>query len=354
MDKTKLLFASFRIGLIGLCCPAVFGEAKGGRVAPDSIRREVVDGEVYVIHEVGPRENYYAIGRRYNAPPKAIMRANGNKNLKPGLIVRIPTGRQDGQQSQRPTSRAADTIDPQSVLTEYRVGERETLYGIARRFGTSMAAIKKMNRLDSDALKAGWLLKIPNENRAADTIDPQSVLTEYRVGERETLYGIARRFGTSVAAIKKMNRLGSDALKVGSLLKIPNENHAASPAENARLPVVITPKKTPAMPNPTDLGFETNPYGLREKTEKGIGVWMEHLETDGQSNLALHRTAPVGTILKVTNPMSKNVTYAKVVGKFAENAETRDAIVVLSKSAAAYIGALDKRFLIEIAYGQSP
>jgi len=291
MDKTKLLFVCFHVGFVGLCCSAVFGAAKDGCPAPDSIRRELVEGEAYIIHKVEPKENYYAIGRRYSASPGAIMGANGNKKLKPGLLVRIPTDGTDNQQSQMPTSRAADTIGPQSVLTEYRVGEKETLYGIARRFATSVAAIKKMNGLRSDVLKAG------------------------------------------------------------SLLKIPNENHTASAAENARLPVVIAPNRPPAVPDPGDLGFETNRYGLREKTEKGIAIWMENLETDEQSNLALHRTAPVGTILKITNPMTKNVTYAKVVGKFAENAETRDAIVVLSKSTAAYIGALDRRFLIEITYG---
>ncbi|MNY63027.1 hypothetical protein D3C86_1999340 [compost metagenome] len=49
--------------------------------------------------------------------------------------------------------------------------------------------------------------------------------------------------------------------------------------------------------------------------------------------------------------MTRSVTYAKVVGKFNENADTHNAIVVLSKSAAAYIGALDKRFQVEITYG---
>jgi hypothetical protein len=87
------------------------------------------------------------------------------------------------------------------------------------------------------------------------------------------------------------------------------------------------------------------------KKEKGIGIWMENLESGGRSNLALHRTAPVGTILKITNPLTKSVTFAKVVGKFSDTSESRDAIVILSKSAASYIGALDKRFLIEIAYG---
>jgi len=285
MDKTRFLFAYFHFGFIGLFGSAVFAEAEGGRAAPDSVRREVVDGEVYIIHEVEPKENYYALGRRYNASPGRIMAANGNQNLKPGNFVRIPIGRRDDAAG-ADRAEQADTIDPKSVLTEYSVGKSETLYRIARRFATTVEAIKKMNNLDSDTLRAGQVLRIPD----SDYVPPAAIVQE-------------------------MPDLEPDA-------------------------------------EPEDMDFETNRYGIREKTEKGIGIWMESLETDGQSNLALHRTAPVGTILKITNPMSKNVTYAKVVGRFVENAETRDAIVVLSKSAAAYIGALDRRFLIEIAYGQ--
>jgi rare lipoprotein A (peptidoglycan hydrolase) len=71
---------------------------------------------------------------------------------------------------------------------------------------------------------------------------------------------------------------------------------------------------------------------------------------DGES-LALHKTAPIGTILKITNPMNKSVTFAKVVGKFSDNQDTHDAIVVLSKSVATTIGLLDRRFQIELNYG---
>lgn len=173
-------------------------------------------------------------------------------------------------------------------------------------------------------------------------------MTEYKVGASETLFSIARRFGSTVDDVKKLNGLDSDGLKEGQILKIPDgpvtvaKTSTAPSAINIPLPDNITRE---------EIEFETNRYGIREKKEKGIGIWMDNLESRGKSNLALHRTAPIGTILKITNPLTKNVTFAKVVGKFSDTAESKDAIVILSKSAASYIGALDRRFLIEITYG---
>ena len=77
----------------------------------------------------------------------------------------------------------------------------------------------------------------------------------------------------------------------------------------------------------------------------------ENLSQAGGSMLALHKTAPLGTVIKITNPMTQRTTFAKVVGKFADTAETKDAIIVISKSAASLIGVIDRRFQVEIAYG---
>ncbi|MGE8422349.1 MAG: LysM peptidoglycan-binding domain-containing protein, partial [Sphingobacterium siyangense] len=180
----------------------------------------------------------------------------------------------------------------------------------------------------------------------------QEGFTEYIVGEKETLYAISKRFSISVEDIKKANNLKNNVIGGGMKLMIPNQ---PLPPERPKL---VEPKGIEIVtPDSTDDNdkeenqISTNRYGIREKSERGIGVWIDGLSSQGTSNLALHKSAPVGTILKITNPMTKSVTYAKVVGKFNDNAENQNAIVVLSKSAAASIGALDKRFQVEIAYG---
>ena len=67
--------------------------------------------------------------------------------------------------------------------------------------------------------------------------------------------------------------------------------------------------------------------------------------------LILHRTAPVGTVIKITNPMTSRSTFGKVVGKFTENETTKDVIIVMTKAVADAIGALDKRFACTLSYG---
>ncbi|GHE23226.1 DPBB and LysM peptidoglycan-binding domain-containing protein [Sphingobacterium griseoflavum] len=262
---------------------------------PDSIGTEIINGQIYIIHRVEVKDTYYGLGRRYGAQVNSIMSANNKKSLKPGDTVKIPTNQ---RASTPPVNQPIAQQQPQGTPT---------------------------------------------------TTVEEEVLTAYKVGKSETLFAISRRFNTTVDEIKKMNNLTSNAVKEGQVLKIPNSDYHEPAPVIIPEPIIDTP--TLAEQHTTDLGFEANRYGIREKQEKGIGVWMENLETDGKSNLALHKTAPIGTILKITNPMTKNVTYAKVVGKFTDNADTQGAIVILSKSAASYIGALDRRFLIEIAYG---
>jgi len=290
----KIAFVAFA----GFSVPNIYASSAPLYIAPkDSVGVENVKGEIYILHKVEQKDTYYKLGRQYNAVVKSIMSVNNSKDLKPGDIVKIPTGRPFQQQAANSTpakqgSKNAGSPTQQGDFTEYKVGKSETLYAISKRFGISVDDIKKFNNLTNSSVREGQLLKIPNTALPQPIEEPKVVLTPI------------------------------DTTRVDTTERDSSYNEISA-----------------------------NKYGIREKKERGIAVWMTNLNSEGKSNLALHKTAPIGTILKITNPMTNNVTYAKVVGKFNDNAETENAIVVLSKSAAAYIGALDKRFLVEINYG---
>src|SRR5690606_14316600 len=165
--------------------------------------------------------------------------------------------------------------------------------------------------------------------------------------KKQTQDVISERFGMNVEAIKKVHNLTSYNLREGQILKTPEHN---SPEEPTIVPLEDNPLDIIYENQPLDLSdFEANRYGIREKKECGISVWIESLG-EGERQ-ALHKTAPIGTILKITNPMNNSVTFTKVVEKFADNHETQNAIVVISKSVATTIGLLDRRFQIELHYG---
>ncbi|MCA5006331.1 LysM peptidoglycan-binding domain-containing protein [Sphingobacterium sp. WQ 366] len=270
-------------------------------IAIDSIGTENINGKRFLIHRLASKETYYQLSRIYGIPVNDIMTANNKKNLRVGDNVRIPRG-------------AAIEVKPAAANVN-KNGQNQT----ANRQTNTPVLIN------------------PNE------------ITEYKVGKSETLYAISRRFGISVPDIKKINNLTSDSLREGQILKIPNHS---LPVEEPEVPVVTPIQEEIEENNPIDdSAFKPNRYGISETKEKGVGVWLSDLENDGSTSLALHKTAPIGTILKITNPMNRSVTFAKVVGKFNDNHDTQGAIVILSKSVASSIGILDKRFQVEITYG---
>ena len=101
---------------------------------------------------------------------------------------------------------------PESGTIEYTVVSGDSLWSIARRYGTTVDAIKSLNGLTGDLLRIGQVLKIPSE---------QSSQISYTVVPGDTLWALARRYGTTVDAIKKQNGLTGDEIRVGQTLSIP-------------------------------------------------------------------------------------------------------------------------------------
>lgn len=119
----------------------------------------------------------------------------------------------------------------------------ETLTGIARRYGSTISAIAAANGIANPSyLRAGQRLTIPGT--AAPTAPkkpkPASVSATaaaiHVVAGGETLTGIARRYGSTIAAIVKANGIANPSfLRVGQRLSIPGVGGPGSAA--AKMPV---------------------------------------------------------------------------------------------------------------------
>ncbi|MEH7237701.1 LysM peptidoglycan-binding domain-containing protein, partial [Bacillus sp. JJ1562] len=115
------------------------------------------------------------------------------------------------------TAAAKNTVtQSQTTTLTYKVSAGDTLYSIAKRYGTTVDALKQANHLSSDVLQIGQSLIIPS----SFTATPNQAT--YQVVSGDTLYNIATRNGTTVDAIKLENNLSSDFLQIGQTLKIPN------------------------------------------------------------------------------------------------------------------------------------
>ncbi len=102
---------------------------------------------------------------------------------------------------------------PGTDTIEYVVKSGDSLWLIAQRYQTTVDAIKRLNGLTSDMLRIGQVLKIP-ASQAAPYI-------EYTVRAGDTLWLLSQRYGTTVDAIRRLNNLTSDILQIGQVLRIP-------------------------------------------------------------------------------------------------------------------------------------
>lgn len=139
------------------------------------------------------------------------------------------------------------SLFPQSVT--HSVGEGETVYGIARRYGIAAEDLMRDNGIeDPRRLRVGQLLRVP---QSAARIDSQPRFQEVLVQPGDTLFSLARRYKTTVEDLKRLNGLERpEHLRTGQSLRVPLELEPIPPAvEPTRdislqfLPIDVTPNR---------------------------------------------------------------------------------------------------------------
>ncbi|MGI4022924.1 MAG: DPBB and LysM peptidoglycan-binding domain-containing protein [Janthinobacterium lividum] len=293
----------------------------------DSVGVENQNGKMIILHKLDPKDNYYSIARRYNVKPKDVIDYNNNAKMQIGAIIKVPTDRP---------------------------------------FDTNFTSVKTASPTTSSSTKpANNTTSQVTANTSAEN-NNQPEYTQYKVSAGETLYAISKRFQVKVDDIISWNNLKSNSLNAGQMLRIKRDEPQPAPIITA--PVIAAPtestmtvvkdqtlKRDSTRPAESDSSsnrrLPNNRYGLTERNEKGTAVWISDPNLDAKKKYVLHRTAPIGTIIKITNPNTNRTTFAKVVGSFTENETNKDAIVVMTKDVAESLGALDKRFYVSISYG---
>jgi LysM repeat protein len=174
---------------------------------------------------------------------------------------------------------SGDKIKARAFVEKYTVQQDDTLYGLSKKFDSSVDEIKAINSLKEDKIKTGQKLIIPNNTTTpkADHIVKKgetvysiskhyqinidhlvkendlknnhifigqklkiafSEKGTYEVMKSDTLHSIAKRHHISVEELKKHNRLKSNTIKIGQTLTVPND--AQNPNNNPQAEMGIT------------------------------------------------------------------------------------------------------------------
>ncbi|MCJ7538022.1 MAG: LysM peptidoglycan-binding domain-containing protein [Desulfobacterales bacterium] len=116
---------------------------------------------------------------------------------------------------------------PQSAYVYHRIRPGESLSTIARRYHSSVRKIMRANNLHrSSYIVAGRKLKIPRRGTMPyrPKIDRNKDLTlpsTHAVKSGDSLWNIAKRYGTTTQKIQSLNNLQTTQLHIGQALKIP-------------------------------------------------------------------------------------------------------------------------------------
>ena len=157
----------------------------------------LVSGETIAqTYRVQPGDSLFLIARNFGTSINALKSANGlSTNLiYPGQTLTIPGG----------------------SASSYTVQPGDSLFLIAKRYNLSLDELRQANNIWHDTIWPGQTIYIP---RAAS---PGGGNTYYTVCPNDTLYLLARRYGTTVQGIKNLNNLRSDTIYPGQQLRIPS------------------------------------------------------------------------------------------------------------------------------------
>lgn len=100
-----------------------------------------------------------------------------------------------------------------SGTIRYTVRSGDTLWLLAQRYNTTVDAIRRLNGLTGNELRVGQVLQIPAAGNPS--------YFEYTVRSGDTLWLLAQRYNTTVDAIRRLNGLMGSALQIGQVLRIP-------------------------------------------------------------------------------------------------------------------------------------
>ncbi|NRD21545.1 LysM peptidoglycan-binding domain-containing protein [Winogradskyella eckloniae] len=175
-----------------------------------------------IVHSIQKGESVYQISRQYGVSINAIFDLNpGSRDvIYAGRTLLIPNS------SNNNTTTASNTQVTSNGVSNYVVQRGETKSGLSRRFGVSIAMLEQQNPHIVRMLQAGHVINV--DTSIAEQA-PVARPGEHIVVKGETLWGIARNNGITVAQLEAANSNQlSEFLQIGQTLIIPDKNAVTS------------------------------------------------------------------------------------------------------------------------------
>lgn len=167
-------------------------------------------------HIVAKGETITQIAQKYKVTPYDIYRMNpdAKNGIQIDAILLIPSS----------------VVSNSSVPLTHEVKPKETLFGIAKQYTTTVELLEKWNPdVKENGLKVGQIIHVSGKSIEVQKTKPQESTTLYHeVQAKETLYSIAKQYQVSVDDLTLWNPSAKEGLSIGQKLIIKNGNSKLS------------------------------------------------------------------------------------------------------------------------------
>ena len=312
-------------------------------------------------------------------------------------------------------SKSAPAVTIQKVKITHKVKSGESLSTIAKKYKVTVAELKSWNSLSSDKLSIGKSLKIitkkavavkqsdtqpqaeplaanaavkKEEPKVADkkAEDPNGtkevvfVSTKastattkasgdwvtHTVKSGESLFSLAKMYGSSIEELIQWNSLTSNNIKVGQSIHVGRNTASGPPPATTSTTITTTPTVTPTKSEdviaevkneataPTaepkqETSVPNTSGGFTNTKETGLAEVIPGTEAN-KKYLVLHRNAPIGSVIRIKNEENDLTIFARVVGVLPETGDNSKVLIKLSKAAFEQLKGVNARFPVEVLY----
>lgn len=155
---------------------------------------------------------------------------------------------------------APSFAEPAPAVQQYTIAKGDNFYTIAKKLKTTTKKIIEANpNVDPAKLQIGQKISVPvsstvpapaefaSASPTASGASGATTIINHDVKAGDSLYGIAKKYGTSVKAIQSANGMKTTRINVGQKLKVPAKATATAPAPE---PVITAPASVAPAPIP--------------------------------------------------------------------------------------------------------
>lgn len=332
-EKPLLIFKTYQMKKITICL-ALLTCTILSIAQQKALTIQGISPDLYLVHAIAPKENFYSIGRLYNVAPKEIAIYNNlvfEKGLTLGQSIKIPLSANNFLQGE-------EAKPEEALIPVYHVVQaKEGLYRISVNYNkVPLDALKKWNKLPGDVVSNGTRLIVGYLKVLKD----QSPLA----GKDVTV-------PKADVAVKKPVEVKPD---------IPKEREPA-----VRNPEIVTDKPKekivdPAMTRPVEHNGGTFKKLFSDQQDKRSLVSASGSAAifkttsgwqDGKYYCFINDALP-GTIIKITNNATNKSVYAKVLDAVPDIKQNEGLLLRVSNSAAEELGAGENQFDCSITYAK--